>query len=342
MIKFINRNKSKGAILILALWTMTLLAVFAAYVGLRVRQRASLISRIEDRSQLRFLAESGVKKAIAMIKLESDQSQGKLTAAGKQYLFNNLKEFSSIKVGIGEFSIYHDIKENLLTSKMYGVSDEESKINLNRADVKTIKRLINTVAHIREDDADSLAEAIINWREVHSTELTGFSSDNYYSSLKSPYEAKQAEFELFDELRLVKGMTRKVFDEVIPYVTIFGDGKININTASREVLLALGLDASIADKILIARRGNDHQEATEDDFIFQKTFDVVSEMKSFIDVQSFEADQIDRLNKEAKLKTASSFYRITCSALLRNEDRRFKTVAVYNQTDKWVEYWHEK
>ncbi len=338
----IAMRKKSGAILILALWTMSFLTIFAAYVGLRVRQRASLLSRIEERSQLRFLAESGVRKAIAVIRKEMTNNAGQWTAATKQTLFNNMPEFSSVPVGQGEFSVFAGIKEHTLATKVFGVTDEERKINLNRADAKTMQRLFQTAAGLREDKAEDLADAMIDWRELHTNELNGFSSDNYYANLKSPYEAKRAEFELFDEVRLIKGMTGEIFDQVFPYITVYGDGQVNINTAPKEVLYALGMDNSLIEKIFLARRGVDHEDGTADDYIFQKSFDIVSELRNFTDIQSFEADEIDRLNREMKLKTTSIFFRIESHGVFRRENQPMKVTCIYNQAEQWIEYWNEK
>lgn len=342
MILFLNKNDRRGAILIVALWTMSFLAIFAAYVGLRVRQRVSLLSRVEMRSQLRFLTESGVRKSISAIKLEFERNQGILTGSGKQYLFNNPKEFSSVKVGLGEYFIENEVKDHLIKRKYYGITDEERKININRVKPDVLKRLIRLTADIREDEAEELTESILNWRTLHSTELTGFSSDTYYANLKNPYEPKQADFELLDEMLLVKGMTRKIFEKIIPFVTVYGDGLVNINTAPREVFIALGLEGSLADKVLIARRGADHEESTEDDTIFQKTFDIVSEMKNFVDILPVEASQIDQCNQQNVFKVSSSFYKIEGRAFFRREDQGIHVVCIYNQTDRWIEYWHEK
>ena len=53
-----------------------------------------------------------------------------------------------------------------------------------------------------------------------------------------------------DEILLVKGMNKEIYDKLINFVTIYGDGAVNINTASKEVLEALGLADSLVDKIL--------------------------------------------------------------------------------------------
>ncbi len=339
---FLHPRNRRGAILIIALWVMSFLAVFAAYVGLRVRQRVSLLSKVEMKSQLRFLAESGVRKAISVIKLDFEENQGNLTGAGKKNLFNNPKEFAGVKVGIGSYFIEHKIKDQLLYKTHYGMTDEERKININRVKPDVLQRLIRITTDLKDDEAENLTESMINWRTLYSTELTGFASDSYYANLKNPYEPKQADFEILDEMLLVKGMTRKIFEQMIPFVTVYGDGMVNINTAPREVLMALGLERGIVDKILIVRRGSDHEESTPDDYIFKKTFDIVSEMKSFVDVQPDEALQIDQFNQQDIFKVFSIFYKIESRAIYRREDQVIRVVCIYNQADRWVEYWHEK
>ncbi|MBI4829983.1 MAG: general secretion pathway protein GspK [Candidatus Lindowbacteria bacterium] len=51
--------------------------------------------------------------------------------------------------------------------------------------------------------------------------------------------------------------------------TTLGDGKVNINTASSDVLAALpGMDADTAQRVVEFRKGVDGVEGTEDDFVF--------------------------------------------------------------------------
>ena len=61
---------NKGSILILALWTLTFLTVLAVQIGLIIRQRISLVSRIESRLQLQDMATAGIQKAIAALRLD--------------------------------------------------------------------------------------------------------------------------------------------------------------------------------------------------------------------------------------------------------------------------------
>ena len=140
--------------------------------------------------------------------------------------------------------------------------DEESKINLNKTDQIVLTNLLIRVLALKEEEAGQLAAALLDWRQYGESEITGFFSEDYYSNLQYPYPKKSADYETLDEMLLVKGMTQQCYDKLINYVTIYGDGAVNINTASKDVLIALGLQESLVDKILSVRRGRDGLDAT--------------------------------------------------------------------------------
>jgi general secretion pathway protein K len=106
-----------------------------------------------------------------------------------------------------------------------------------------------------------LIPAIIDWVD-YDNEVTYLpfikrdnsgAESNYYRDLVEPYRCKNAPFETLRELLLVKGMTETVFygqagDEtqniepvegIQKYLTIYGDGKVNINEASPMVIQSL-------------------------------------------------------------------------------------------------------
>ncbi len=61
-------------------------------------------------------------------------------------------------------------------------------------------------------------------------------------------------FSSINEVFLVEGMSRDNFMLFKDLVTVYGAGKININTASKAVLLALGLDNGLVEAILRFRQ----------------------------------------------------------------------------------------
>ena len=54
---------------------------------------------------------------------------------------------------------------------MYGVVDEERKININTTSHQILKRIIQIRTSLEEEMASSLAEAIIDWREYGSKQV---------------------------------------------------------------------------------------------------------------------------------------------------------------------------
>ena len=220
--------------------------------------------------------------------------------------------------------------------------DEERKINVNTADRITLFKLIQHVTSRPEDAIKELVEGIVNWREIHSTEMVGFASDDYYATLPQPYPVKHAPFELLDELRLIKGMDQELYEALRPFVTVYGDGLINVNTAPREVLVGLGLSVELADRFLGARRGLDGKDATDDDHMFQQAFDVTKEVQQIITLEKEEIIAIDFLNAAGKIKTSSMYYLIRSTADLPGMPAPLAIECIYNVRNNVIEYWKEK
>jgi len=177
------------------------------------------------------------------------------------------------------------------TEVNYEVSDEVSKINLNTATQDTLMGL--------ERIDESIASAIIDWRDEDSGPSPNGAEDDYYQGRPFPYHCKNAPFALVQELLAVKGITPLVFygedknkngildpgeDEnmdgklqkgIEPFLTVYGDGKININTAPLEILSAIpGMSKESIKTIIDYRKGGDGVEGTKDDNVFRSLEDL--------------------------------------------------------------------
>lgn len=337
-------SNKQGSILVFALWTIVLLSLLASQIGLTLRQRINLLSHVERRSQLRHIAEAGVKKALAAIIHDLERTGNIYVPYSKFYRHDNPELFQHTELGQGYFSINYSHYDTALAKKdlKYGMVDEESKINVNIVDSQTIKKLVFLLFTPNEKLAQDLTDSIIDWRQFGQSQLTGFYSEFYYSNLKYPYTPKKGPFETMDELLLLQYFSEDILERLKPFMTIYGDGKININTASREVLLAVGLEPLLIDKIFLVRRGLDSVDFTVDDFIFQKPYDIASDIRKFIELESHEAKQIDQLNAYGKLKTNSQVFLIQSEGKLTNREDALTISCVYNAKDKIIEYWREK
>ncbi len=117
---------------------------------------------------------------------------------------------------------YFFVDKNKVGENDLEIIDESALINLNLASVDVLARLPGM-------DKER-AESLVN------SNLRPFSS--------------------IYEVLLVKDITKERFLLFKDTVTVYGTGKVNINTASKAVLMALGLDDEVANLILRFRREN--------------------------------------------------------------------------------------
>jgi len=312
-----RRGRTQGSVLFLTLWALCFLAALGVILGTGIRQKLTLVYRLDEREKLRLIAEAGIKKGIMWLHKEEATGFNAL----KDPWSNNAAAFKDVFIGDGKFNICYNVSdESGNASVRYGLIDEERKININVAQPGVLKRLFQAVLHCDVMEAQELAACIVDWRDKDS-ELSipvGSAEDSYYANLENPYRIKNAPFEVKEELLLVKGMRKDIYVSIQGYVTIYGDGRVNINTASKPVLLALGLSVSLADKITEFRRGADLIEGTPDDNIFGDASTIVNTLKKVYPCNDKEVAELTLL-AERYLSTSSSTFTVISNAQLRNK-----------------------
>lgn len=333
----------KGTVLILVLWVLSFLSVFALSIGISVRQNIQVLSRLDKRAKISLIATAGIHKARAIINTTYKVKALRDSAQSKKLWFNNRPGFRKKKVGRGFFDVtYIDYDEGAdQPRERFGVVDEGGKINVNHEGRSVLKRLIKDVLGENDEDAGHLANMIIDWRRYGESEITGFFSDEYYENLEFPYVPKKSDFEVLDELLLVEGVTRDIYKRLINFTTIYGDGKVNINTAPRQVLSALGLSETLVGAILFARRGEDEIEFTEDDFVFHVAHNIGLNLDRLVKLEDSEMQEIDALIKQNKLKTGLSLFRLRSQGQLESKGEKVVIECVFNAEDDKIIYWHE-
>lgn len=338
------RDSQDGFILVMALWALGFLTVLALAIGLGTRQRIILLSRLEERSQAQFTAEAGVKKATAVLMEDLENNEFLYSPKAKIRRHNNGPEFSQIKVGVYDAEIvgrFSDENRGAVVER-HGLSDERGKFNLNTVDAGALSRLLMIVLGYDADNSKRLTSDIIDWREYGRRHTEGFFSDDYYKNLEFPYAMKDKPFERIDELLLIRGMNAAIYEKLRPFVTVYGDGRININTVPKEVLLSLGLDPKVVDKVLKARRGQDNLEATMDDHVFLQTYDIPSGVNSFVLLEEKEMRQLDALNAANVFCTESSLFSFVSRTLTVTGDVLRSIDVVFDGMRNKYLYWHEK
>jgi len=338
-----KKRTDQGTILIFALWTLALLVVFAVYIGIGIRQRMIFAERLESRNKLYYAAVSGVRKAMAVLDQVRSVPGSTFFTATKKALLNNEEDFSSIELNDASVEVTYDFFDKSLeqNKKQYGMIDEASKININSTSLRALIRLFQIVLGWDVEPAERLALAIVNWRTSGESELKGFFSDEYYENLEHPYAPKNASFETLDELLLVEGMNGEIFERLRNFITVYGDGRVNINTASFEALRAMGFDQALSAKIIERRAGADEVEGTDDDYIFDSEGGLVLLLR--LSSVAAERDVLfaQQLENDQQFRVDSDIYSIESFARLERKNQEMKIRCVYDAAAKSILYWRE-
>ncbi len=116
----------------------------------------------------------------------------------------------------------------------------------------------------------SLVDATVDWIDPDiNVRLPNGAEDDYYSNLDRPYRTANQPMASVSELRLVKGVNEKIYQEILPYVTALPSTSgtatpINVNTATPQVLatLADGMDVDQGMALVKLRQGNPFKDVT--------------------------------------------------------------------------------
>ncbi|MCM8797228.1 MAG: type II secretion system protein GspK [Candidatus Omnitrophica bacterium] len=336
----------KGSVLIISLWILTIISLFAIGLG----HRSALILKIaeyqKDRLKAYYFARAGLQKAIAELQKDSNgyDSLDETWSTGKDSMGRPLfKNVEIQKDSGGSFSVQYLYDR---TSEMYlCMSDEERRIHINGVsdfDKRKVKILLNT---LQIDNAEELANTMVGWMDRNSL---------------IPY-AKKQELTVPEELLVVfeyfyknqglseyKQKAMGTYEKIKDHISLYADNKMNINTASEDALTILIqaflqinplvpdiIDEAkrLAQRIIQARSSGivfDKQDATE----------VIAKLNSSgPPLTSTQSDIITRLLNNY-LTVQSNIFRIESIGMVNNTLRIINII--YDRQDKMILYWYEK
>ncbi|MGR8947862.1 MAG: type II secretion system minor pseudopilin GspK [Gammaproteobacteria bacterium] len=117
------------------------------------------------------------------------------------------------------------------------------------------KRLV-TLFKALDLDAE-LVPALLDWIDPDtSTRYPNGAEDDYYMNLDNAYRTANRGLSSLRELLLIKGFDRQVYEKLKPHLQILPQAtNINVNTASKEVLMSLSplIDSATAKMLMSAR-----------------------------------------------------------------------------------------
>ncbi len=330
-----NKSSERGSVLVAVLWLLAMLAIFSWSVARQASQELLFSQWLRDRVMGRSLTRAAVQRAI----FELQQDKFKIFDALNENWASNPDAFQNGNMGTGFFSVScaHD-KEIL-----FGLCDESARISLNKADEELLALLFQTVLpSMGKEKAVQTARAVIDWRDKDVNPLDQGAESDYYEGAKKPYRARNGDFQSVEELNMVKGMTPELFRKVKPFVTVYSEGRVNFNTASKTVLKSLGLSDALAEKVLQFRRGADKQLGTQDDEVFQDVSQITPVLSAAMHFSGEEYEQIANPAAKGWMTVTSRVFRIHAKGLLNRQSRKTDTlVTCVVKRDGSILYWKE-
>jgi len=337
--------KTKTAsILILTLWMLSFMTIFTVSLAYNVSGQLHLASHIQDRLKMHYLAKAGIERAT--IRFDMDVTPD-CTNLNEEWS-NSEDFFKEIPFGDGYITVSCQLDIGVIDdevtqgSTLYGLMDEKSRININEVPLQILKNMLENTGEVETEEAADIANAIIDWRDIDIIVSPGGAENNYYEGLDLPYPCKNGDFQIAEELLLVKGITPFIFSKIVDIITVYGKGKVNINTASWRTLHALGLSIELAKRIVEFRRGNDEIDGTEDDNIFK----TVAEVRNIGPLFTEESQEINSIVSLNALTVKSDVFRINSTASIKRGDRNLQAditcvVKMLQNENPKILYWHE-
>ena len=340
---FTSADRSRGSVLILALWTVIFLAILAVGSSFSVHQKIRALERIEERETVAELGYSGAALAIDELLSSAEKETTPDTDSLNDFWADDVPVFKDVSFPRGTFSVKYSHINNVtgLSEEKYGLIDEERKININYADKDILARLFMAIGGRNKGDADTLAYNIIDWRDSDDSlgEAPNMSESAKYANEGRPYSPANTPFRIPEELLLVSGFDKELFLRIRDHITVFGSGKININTASDKVLLACGFDQNAVAKIVGYRSGTDLLEGTADDNIFTNVREIVSSLESVFGIMpKAEKDAMISVVARKIFVTRSTTFTAIVSARLKRKSTHGTIVCTFDRNGT-IKYW---
>jgi len=329
LVAHIETNK-KAFVLILvlivvsAMTTIVIAAVYRTKIAIRLAHANS------QRIKAYYLAIGGIERVKALI------ASQELTVEWVGHISNFTSDAVSEDLLTEPPA---DDLENMLLS--YCVRDELACFNINNSDPASWENIPSVSRDIRS--------CIEDWIDKDSDTNPSGAENDYYQRLDSPYNCKNNPITELKELCYIKNITFDTYrgqyaslnDKILSLpendstaaftdiFTVYGDGRVNINTASSMILSALpGLDSQAINIILNYRMGPDATAGTDDDKYIKSS-------ESLLEIEGLTELQVELLSQYCCF--SSGFFRIySCAEVQKKKCVLMSTIEVTQNSPKIV------
>jgi general secretion pathway protein K len=266
--------------LVIVMIAIAVLSIMAAAFAFSMKVETKLAQNASSETELTWMGLSGVEFARWVLVQQTTipdergfDALNQFWASGDTSSVSNSPfegmSLSGFPLGNGHFSVK--------------IVDLERRMNINSADLRFLQNAFNVVG-VDAGESSQITSAIMDWIDADDNRGPNGAEDDDYMALDPPYHCKNKPIDDLAELLLIRGVTQDMFwggvatnhppskfqtrlgarqgyaDQTVFPVglrdifTPFSNGKININTASPEVLQMIPLmDENTAAEIIRLR-----------------------------------------------------------------------------------------
>lgn len=255
-------NNSRGIALILTILIVGLIVSLTLHFNTSMRSNLYAAANLSDGIKLGCIARSGFNGARAV--LHEDRSSGNVDTLRELWAQSGALS-DSAAILFDEGKVFVEIRD--LSGRIQINQLVDKKGMYNEVQKGLLLRFLNSPDFgLEPDESENIVDALKDWIDSDN-EVTRFGAeDSYYQGLEKPYHCKDAPVEFLEELQLVRGITKELLygsgekPGILPYLSPYGDGRININTADPLVLRALSdrIDQDLVDAMIAYREDEDN------------------------------------------------------------------------------------
>jgi len=249
---------SSGVALILTILIISLIVAVTLQFNSAMRSELHAAVNLRDGIWLGCVARSGFDYAQAVLYEDALQER---PYDSLQEPWADAKALSLVAASMfEEGSIEVRIEDHSGRIQINRLVDQKGEYNERQKELVT--RLLSLGPFgLEAEEAGNIIDAIKDWIDADN-EVTVFGAESaYYKALERPYPCRNGPLESLEELLFVRGITRDLFfgskgtPGISRYLSVYGDGRININTADPLVLRCLSplLDEKMVEEMVAYR-----------------------------------------------------------------------------------------
>ena len=251
-----QRGDQKGMALLLVLGFIAVLSVTVISFNDRTQSAMEQAYYAQGKVQLQSMAESGIDIGLAV--LRHDQEKGEVDTLIEEWSKMSDLELGGIFKEGGLRVEIQDLSGRFPINRLVPLVDAD-KVSESEVYRSVLFRLLTSGNFAVQDEiqAQTIVDSLTDWLDADDVALPYGAENNFYLALEKHLPVRNGPVEFVNELLQVQGMTMEILHGsgekkgLAEYISIYGNSRININTAPVLLLQALAPDISEEDVKII-------------------------------------------------------------------------------------------